>query len=459
MIPRRDSSATVAGAVVQSVLARLRSAPEMRATASASDLAKSSLSALPQLSSLPGSQFTLFLDFDGGYTTGWESYAVYTPVYDFDGDRTTFSTSELNSIRDIWTRVAEDYSPFNINVTTVDPGNLANGRVAKIAIGGNYSDWFGQSAGGVAYVGGFYNSASNVGFVFSDALANGVAKYVAEATSHEAGHLFGLWHQSSYNASGQMTAEYSSGNSQWAPIMGVGYYAAVTTWYNGPNNLGRSSLQDDMSIIAGNSNGFGYRADEAGDNTTTAATLNLNGSSVTGSGVVSRNNDLDYYRFSTSGGSISISANTVSSGADLDVVLELLARTGRLLPRPILLQHSLPALPPACRRATITWSFVQPAYMALSASTRFRARFRRAQPAAMVARLRILAAIIRGALIPEAAAREARITTRAAAVRAVERAPVQRSPSRKTEATFSITRELLTTEPFAKVLSSTRPSP
>lgn len=305
--------------------------PEMRATASAADSAKNALSALPQLNSLPGSQFTLFLDFDGGYTTGWESTAVYTPVYDFDGDFSTFSTAELNSIRDIWTRVAEDYSPFNINVTTVDPGNLTNGRTAKIAIGGNYDDWFGSSAGGVAYVGGFYNSASNVGFVFSDALANGVARYVAEATSHEAGHLFGLWHQSTYNGSGTKTAEYSTGNSQWAPIMGVGYYSAVTTWYNGPNNLGANSLQDDMSIISGASNTFGYRADEAGDNTASTTSLSLNGNTVSGSGIVGRNTDQDFYRFSTSGGAVNISASTASVGANLDVVLEIRRADGSLV--------------------------------------------------------------------------------------------------------------------------------
>lgn len=305
--------------------------PEMRAESSTIGQAQSPLSSLPQLSSLPGSQFTLFLDFDGGYTYDWETTAVYTPAYDFDGNFSSFSTAELNSIREIWARVAEDYSPFNINVTTVDPGNLTNGRTAKIAIGGNYDDWFGDPAGGVAYVGGFYNGASNTGFVFSDALANGVARYVAEAASHEAGHLFGLWHQSSYNSSGNMTSEYSSGNSQWAPIMGVGYYSSVTTWFNGPNNLGRNSLQDDMSILSSGANGFGYRADEAGDNITSTATLSINGTTVSGSGIISRNTDSDYYRFSTSGGTVNISASTIAVGANLDTVLEIRRADGTLV--------------------------------------------------------------------------------------------------------------------------------
>jgi hypothetical protein len=180
-------------------------------------------------------------------------------------------------------------------------------------------------------VGGFYNSASNVGFVFSDAMANGVAKYVAEAASHEAGHLFGLWHQSTYGANGQKTAEYSEGNTQWAPIMGVGYYAAVTTWFNGPNNLGRTSFQDEISILSGSSNGFGYRTDEAGNNTSTAATLNVSSNSVSGSGVISQSTDQDYYRFSTSGGNVSITASTIAVGANLDTVLELRRADGTLV--------------------------------------------------------------------------------------------------------------------------------
>ena len=76
-----------------------------------------------------------------------------------------------------------------------------------IAIGGNYTDWYGAAAGGVAYVGGFYNSAPNVGYVFPGALANGNPKYVAEAAAHEAGHLFGLQHQAAWSGKMALMAE------------------------------------------------------------------------------------------------------------------------------------------------------------------------------------------------------------------------------------------------------------
>jgi uncharacterized repeat protein (TIGR01451 family) len=293
--------------------------------------ASNPLSSLPQLSSNPGATAKLFLDFNGHVQASWGNYTnAVTPVYDQDGDRTTFSSGELASITEIWARVAEDYAPFNIDVTTIAPGSLANGVVAHIAIGGNYSDWFGSSAGGVAYIGGFYNSAPNVGYVFEDALGNGNARYVAEAASHEAGHLFGLWHQSTWSGT-TLQAEYSQGNAQWAPIMGVGYYSQRTTWHNGPNNLGSTSLQDDMAILANSSNGFGYRADDFGSTLALASALANSGGTVNFAGRIGSNTDQDWFEFTTGGGALNLSLNVAQFGANLDSVLELRDASGTIL--------------------------------------------------------------------------------------------------------------------------------
>ena len=56
------------------------------------------------------------------------------------------------------------------------------------------------TAGGISFVGGFYNAASNVGYAFSGTLG-GNTKNTAEAAAHEAGHLFGLQHQAQWNGS------------------------------------------------------------------------------------------------------------------------------------------------------------------------------------------------------------------------------------------------------------------
>src|SRR5437667_9120129 len=59
---------------------------------------------VPALSSNPGAAVKLYLDFDGN-TAHYDSRTVNTPVFDMDGDRTTFSEGELKAIRDIHTRV------------------------------------------------------------------------------------------------------------------------------------------------------------------------------------------------------------------------------------------------------------------------------------------------------------------------------------------------------------------
>ena len=43
---------------------------------------------------------------------------IFNPPYDIDGNTAAFSTQELSQIVQIWRGVAEDYAPFNVDVTT-----------------------------------------------------------------------------------------------------------------------------------------------------------------------------------------------------------------------------------------------------------------------------------------------------------------------------------------------------
>jgi hypothetical protein len=307
--------------------------PEQASTtsgAAAAGTVKSPLSSLPILHSNNGARVKIYLDFNGNFEAQWGQWRnASTPVFDQDGDRTTFSDMELATIREIWARVSEDYSSFNVDVTTQDPGSFANGQAIRVCIGGNYSDWFGQSAGGVAYVGAFTNSAPNVAYVFSDALGHGNARYVAEAASHEAGHTFGLTHQSSYSGTTK-TAEYNRGNSAWAPIMGVGYYSQRTTWHNG-QTTSSTTYQDDMAILASQNNGFGFRADDYGNTMATAGAFSLTGTSFNVYGTLATNGDIDAFRFTTSGGTATINLGVAQFGNNLDGVLELRDANGNLI--------------------------------------------------------------------------------------------------------------------------------
>src|SRR5581483_2667975 len=83
-------------------------------------LALHPLSAVPALNSDPAAADGLYLDFVGDNTPNWGSnHPGTTPAFTTDGDPTTFSDSELADINEIWSRVAEKFSPFNLNVTTV----------------------------------------------------------------------------------------------------------------------------------------------------------------------------------------------------------------------------------------------------------------------------------------------------------------------------------------------------
>lgn len=280
---------------------------------------------VPAYSSLPSAAKIIYLDFDGNTESSWGSYSnVVTPEFNTDG-QAGFSAAELQKIYDIWRVVAEDYSPFNINVTTVDPGSYANGVAIKVSIGAG--NWFG-AAGGVGYINGFTNSASNTVFVFNQYLANN-AKYIGDAASHEAGHAFGLQHQSAYSGATK-TADYYSGSGDGrAPIMGNSYSATRGLWWNG-QSTSSTTYQDDMSVLARSANGFGYRADDYGSSADTAFSLIANGTTIGASGVITQTTDKDFFAFSTAAGSVSISL-TVPSFNNLDGRLELWSADGLTL--------------------------------------------------------------------------------------------------------------------------------
>src|SRR5262249_20765732 len=179
------------------------------------------------------------------------------------------------NITRIWRYVAEDFAPFNINVTTVQPANLGHGCTQKIDIGGDGS-WLDVVAGGVSYIGSFTGTTPNLSFVFPANLGNGYPKYVGDASSHEAGHAFGLLHQSQYDSNGIKIAEYYTGPGDGtAPIMGSSYYSDLSRWWVGTASDSATHIQDDMAIIANTTNNFGYRADDVGDTIATASALTV----------------------------------------------------------------------------------------------------------------------------------------------------------------------------------------
>jgi subtilisin-like proprotein convertase family protein len=288
------------------------------------------LSEIPALNSLPGAAVSVYLDFDGHFESVWGSHTnVSTPVYSRDADFTTFSDSELQAIQQIWAQVAEDYSPFKVNVTTVQPPSFANGVAVRVSIGGDGA-WTGGTYGGIAYVNNFTSSIVNTVYVFPANLSNGNPKNVAEASSHETGHSFGLDHQSLWTGTVK-TAEYYSGpGNGTAPIMGNSYSATRGLWWQGTSSDGPTTIQDDLSVISSSQNGFGYRPDDYGNTASTATPLPNVGGVFTASGVITTTSDLDYFSFDTGAGQVTLQVS-VPAQNNLDARLELRDAAGVLI--------------------------------------------------------------------------------------------------------------------------------
>src|SRR5262249_6368749 len=283
------------------------------------------------LNNLPGAAVSLYLDFNGDFTADWGGQTnITTPPFDQDGDATTFSDAELSAIEQIWRYVADDYAPFNVNVTTVEPPSFANGLALRLDIGGS-GRWSGGLFGGIAYVNSFTSSIVNTVYVFSANLNNGTPKYVGDAAGHESGHGFGLEHQSLYRGSTKIAEYYSGPGDGRAPLMGNSYHATRGVWWKGPNTLSASTIQDDMAVIARSANGFGYRPDDHGGSITDATPLALDDDQVSGSGIIEQTADLDYFSFEAGAGTLELFVNVPVPYNDLDARMELRDSAGEVI--------------------------------------------------------------------------------------------------------------------------------
>ena len=305
---------------------------------------------VPAFSSLPGANQTIFLDFDGQTVEGtnWNTYynqtTLIAPAYDTDGNTSVFSATELSQIEDAWKRVSEDYRPFNINVTTVDPGIEAlrktttsdqqwGIRVVVTKEAPMVTDSAKRTgAGGIAYIDSFNWSSDTPAWVFTTG-----GKNVAEAASHEAGHSLGLSHDGLTSGASYYTG-HGSGETGWASIMGVGYYQNVTQWdrgeYYNSNNAGStanySKGPDDLSIIT-TRNGFSYRADDHGNSNAQASPLSVTGTTVSRNGIVETTADVDVFSFMTGTGSVTLNVTPFTPGPNLDIKADLYDGAGTLI--------------------------------------------------------------------------------------------------------------------------------
>ncbi len=338
--------------------------------------------AVPAFNSVPGAPYTIYLDF-GGFTFNgnWGNNASYTPgttpAYDNNGNATTFSSTELANIKNVWSRVSEKYSAYNVNVTTVDPA-VAAGQSGTDLARQNYYDsqarmmhtvvggpggWTG--GGGISYVGVTQSvvTGSNgyhTDWVFSAQAPNNL-QFVGEASAHENGHGLKLSHQSDYSGT-TLLNEYSSGTGTGlgskAPIMGNSYSAARGTWRVGPSHVpvNPPQTQNDAQVLLTNSGIGGFVNDGVGHSVATASSLPINGGNAVDAtlakGIIVPSNNVnpvtsgeanyvsDFWSFTTGPGLVSftthagretITPGVSDPGATLDATMRILNSSGTVI--------------------------------------------------------------------------------------------------------------------------------
>ena len=278
------------------------------------------------LHSKPGSTKVIYLDV-GGYTitgTQWNTdfnngSDIICPPWDTDGNSAVFGTNELTDIQQIWARVAEDFAPFDVDVTTQYPGeaaitraNLADVLFGMRVIISPIGSFFPAQAAGIAYlqvfdeVGDFHKPA----IVMSDRMLDN-PRYIAEGSSHEVGHTLSLQHQ------GTSFVGYYDGHANWGPIMGTaGYYRPIVQWARG-EYFDANNQEDELTLIT--STGLNYRSSDFGNSFGTATYLPGNNSTT--NGIISRTAETDMFYVQSGTGNVRIAITNWAVSSDLHAIL------------------------------------------------------------------------------------------------------------------------------------------
>ena len=287
-----------------------------------------------KLHSKPNATRKIVLNFQGANISGtyWniaqKRSVIVAPAFNTEGDANTFTDGERARILQIWQTVAEDYAPFDVDVTTelasvakADPATYAT-----VVITTNAS--YGVNAPGVAYVSTFGNPAYEPAFVAYDAFG-GNAKYIAEAASHEMGHRLGLDHDGS--TAGAYYGGHGSGTTRWAPLMGNSYTAPVSQFSKG-EYANANNKQDDFAEMA---RYLPLRPDTAGNVVPEAVTFpGVASNGVTTGrveGAIEAQGDKDLFSIAAGAGAFSASVTPAFLNPDADLVVSLLDNSGAVL--------------------------------------------------------------------------------------------------------------------------------
>jgi len=280
------------------------------------------------LHSKPGAPKSIVLEFRGAdiSATRWNKASGTTlaaPAFDNDG-QPGFNQSELWDIVSIWRRVAEDFAPFDVDVTTAPAAGADEASSVRIVVTTELPSVC--KCGLAAYVDSF--GSGEPALVFAASLNNGAEKSVAEAISHAIGRTLGLGADGVQGGPSRYAGQGAQGKG-WAPIMGNASFQETSLFDKG-SYAGATNTEDDFAVMQRH---LALRADDAG-NTVAAATplaaqavgnglMRLNRE-----GVIEQQSDFDVYSFTAGQGMIKASVAPAPTGPNAEMYLMLLNASG-----------------------------------------------------------------------------------------------------------------------------------
>ncbi len=280
----------------------------------------SNVSAL-ELESLPGSENVILVDMDGYVLpsgTEWNNGSSYQAA--------ALGWSEEKE-KLIWAEIAEDFAPFDVNVTTKealwDAAEKTNRQKLIITSSRTFS-----GGNGVASLNSFGDNRDSVCWMW---VTNGfTTDEVGDVGSHEVGHTLGLEHQAG------PSGPYFPGNDDpshdgWVPLMGNAYKKIISQWCNSEFD-GATANQDDIAIMVRT---IPYNADDHSD--TASGATNIVTNTTTGDvaaneneGLITTRTDVDYFKFASGVGTLNLTIKPrplngtgVILRTNLDVIVKL----------------------------------------------------------------------------------------------------------------------------------------
>jgi len=291
-----------------------------------------SAAAPPVLNSKPGAAGVLLLDFDGAMVMApeWNGGALIS------ASPATIGTTPMTAaqITDVWRRVAEDFRPFDVNVTTDEALYLDSSKVGHRGrcIITPTDSWYYGTAGGVAYLNSYRGPSDG----WSSAIPcwcwnNSSTAIMAMTISHEFGHMMDLSHDgTTYDT---YYRGHDSGVYGWGPIMGAPFTKPLVQWSKG-EYPGANNPEDDFAVVANTISQMtavnGYLVDDVPNLVAAAKPLAFT-SPIHQAGVITSSQDVDVFSFKTKGGPFSITVTPDSPEPNLDPSLELLDSSGAVI--------------------------------------------------------------------------------------------------------------------------------